>query len=57
MVAITFQPLLANNIAVALPKPVEAPVMKIVLVILIAYLLFDKTNSISFKRAMKAIAL
>ena len=33
IVAITFQPLAANNFAVALPNPVDAPVMKIVFVI------------------------
>jgi len=33
MVAITFHPLLAKNIAVALPIPAEAPVIKIVFVI------------------------
>src|SRR6267154_1324018 len=33
MVAITFQPLEANNFAVAFPKPVEAPVMKIVFIL------------------------
>jgi hypothetical protein len=34
MVAITFQPLEANNFAVAFPRPVEAPVIKIVFIVL-----------------------
>src|SRR5450432_1733983 len=33
IVAITFQPFDANNFAVAFPKPVEAPVIKIVFIL------------------------
>jgi hypothetical protein len=44
MVAITFQPLAANSFAVALPIPVEAPVMKMVFVIAFG-LLFSKDKA------------
>jgi hypothetical protein len=46
MVAITFQPLAANNFAVALPIPADAPVIKMVFVIF-ARLIFsrDKAHS------------
>ncbi len=37
MVAITFQPFEWNNLAVAFPKPADAPVMKILFCITISF--------------------
>src|SRR5258706_7796756 len=52
IVAITFQPLAANSFAVALPNPVEAPVMKIVFIFLFLKLKY-KGHRLLFVRCIR----